>query len=49
MGVLPSQRLRALIAEGATTIACVDRQGQLREIPEQLIKEQYQKGDSAAR
>ena len=28
-----------LIAEGATTIACVDRQGQLREIPETMIKD----------
>ena len=28
------KRDHTVIAEGATTIACVDRQGQLREIPE---------------
>src|SRR5918998_576163 len=28
------KREHTVIAEGATTIACVDRQGQLREIPE---------------
>jgi acyl-CoA thioester hydrolase len=31
------KRGTTLIAEGATTIACVDRQGQLREIPEQIL------------
>ena len=29
---------QTLLAEAATTIACVDRQGQLREIPEEMIK-----------
>ena len=29
-----------LIAEGATTIACVDRQGQLQQIPETMVKPQ---------
>jgi acyl-CoA thioester hydrolase len=33
------KRGTTLIAEGATTIACVDRQGQLREIPETMIKD----------
>jgi acyl-CoA thioesterase FadM len=27
-----------LLAQASSTIACVDRQGQLREIPEELIK-----------
>lgn len=27
-----------LVAEGATTIACVDREGQLRQIPEALLR-----------
>jgi acyl-CoA thioester hydrolase len=31
------RRGQALLAEGATTIACVDRQGQLRQIPESLV------------
>ena len=35
------KRGTTLIAEGSTTIACVDRQGQLREIPEQLILERH--------
>jgi acyl-CoA thioester hydrolase len=29
-------REQTLLAEGNTTIACVDRQGELRSIPEQL-------------
>jgi acyl-CoA thioester hydrolase len=33
------KRGTTLIAEGATTIACVDRQGQQREIPETMIKD----------
>jgi acyl-CoA thioester hydrolase len=33
------KRGHTLIADGATTIACVDRQGQLREIPETMIKD----------
>jgi acyl-CoA thioester hydrolase len=32
------KRGTTLIAEGATTIACVDRQGQLREIPNEMVK-----------
>lgn len=27
-----------LLAEGATTIACVDREGQVRQIPEELMR-----------
>ena len=30
------KRADTLLAEGATTIACIDREGQLREIPEFL-------------
>jgi acyl-CoA thioester hydrolase len=32
------KRGETLLAEGATTIACVDREGQLRQIPEALMR-----------
>jgi acyl-CoA thioester hydrolase len=32
------RRGTTLLAQASSTIACVDRQGQLREIPEELIK-----------